>query len=90
MCYEPRLKATDSHQDPRSELDAAETVEAEASILVATPGTDDKKIHVYRFPEEQLTHVVPIVPLTDTGEFLAVLPLSPAISQIQFDSHEHG
>jgi hypothetical protein len=78
MCYEPSLKATESHQDSHSELDSAETAESETetSILVATPGTDDKKINVYRFPEEQLTHVVPIVPVTDTGEYPGVLPLT--------------
>jgi hypothetical protein len=70
MCYEPSLKATQSHQDSRSEYDSAETADAETSILVATPGTDDKKINVYRFPHEQLTHVVPIIPVTDTGEYV--------------------
>jgi hypothetical protein len=38
------------------------------SILVATPSTDDKKIHVYQFPEEKLKFVVPKVATTDTGE----------------------
>jgi hypothetical protein len=90
MCYEPSLEATESHQDSRSGFDSAETAKAETSILVATPSTDDKKINIYRFPEEQLTHVVPIVPMTDTGEYPGVLPLNLAISQIRFDFHEHN
>jgi hypothetical protein len=44
-----------------------------ASILVATPSTDDKKINVYQFPEEKLKFVVPKVATTDTGEWAILL-----------------
>ncbi|KAF2747766.1 WD40 repeat-like protein [Sporormia fimetaria CBS 119925] len=42
------------------------------SILVAVPSRDDKKIDVYRFPEERLEYVVPQIPQTDTGMAMAL------------------
>ncbi|KAF1992854.1 WD40 repeat-like protein [Amniculicola lignicola CBS 123094] len=42
------------------------------SILVAVPSRDDKKIEVYRFPDESLVCVVPRVETTDTGMVMAV------------------
>jgi hypothetical protein len=41
-------------------------------ILVAVPARDDKKIEVYRFPDEKLTCVVPRVQTTDTGELYPI------------------
>jgi hypothetical protein len=38
------------------------------SVLIATPATDDKKIYVYQFPDEELRYVVPRIPTTDSGE----------------------
>jgi hypothetical protein len=69
MCYVPNLVAT---EEPDSTM--AADADADASILVATPGTDDKKVNVYQFPEEKLTHVVPIISLADTGKCLSALP----------------
>lgn len=38
------------------------------SILVAVPARDDRKMEVYRFPDEMLAYVVPKVDSSDTGE----------------------
>ena len=46
------LAATNSSNDP---------------ILIAVPATDDKKIEVYRFPDEKLNFVAPRPQLADTG-----------------------
>lgn len=40
----------------------------DASVLIAVPARDDKKVEVYQFPQEKLTCVVPKVESKDTGE----------------------
>ncbi|OAL54432.1 WD40 repeat-like protein [Pyrenochaeta sp. DS3sAY3a] len=44
----------------------------DASIFIAVPARDDKKIEVYQFPEEKLRYVVPRAQSTDTGMVMAV------------------
>jgi hypothetical protein len=68
MCYEPQTPGDGGDQEDASSPGPRD------SILVAVPGRDDKKIEVYRFPDEKLLHIVPKVQITDTGEFES-LPL---------------
>ncbi|KAF2121433.1 WD40-repeat-containing domain protein [Lophiotrema nucula] len=42
------------------------------SVFVAVPARDDKKVEVYRFPDEKLMCVVPRVQQKDTGMVMAV------------------
>ncbi|KAF2275558.1 WD40 repeat-like protein [Westerdykella ornata] len=59
------------HRDSTQQQTASHAGVAD-SILVAVPARDDKKIEVYRFPEEKLVYVVPQVQPTDTGMTMAV------------------
>lgn len=59
MCLEPQTPGHGANQ-------AAGSIDP---ILVAVPARDDKKIEVYRFPDERLLHVVPNIESTDTGEY---------------------
>ncbi|KAF2129470.1 WD40 repeat-like protein [Dothidotthia symphoricarpi CBS 119687] len=52
--------------------DAVLPLTSDDSILVAVPARDDKKMEVYRFPDEKLRFVVPRVQPTDTGMAMAV------------------
>jgi hypothetical protein len=54
----------------RVKLEHASLAGLHDSILVAVPARDDKKVEVYRFPDESLVHVVPRVQLTDTGKMM--------------------
>jgi hypothetical protein len=61
MCYE-RTTSTEVQ-------DVSDSTKAkQGSILIATPATDDKKINVYRLPDEKLRYVVPRTSTGDTGE----------------------
>ncbi|KAF1846632.1 WD40 repeat-like protein [Cucurbitaria berberidis CBS 394.84] len=71
MCYE--------HRRNRQQLDKANLTDGCAplnlsneSILTAVPARDDKKIEVYRFPDEKLKFIVPRAQSTDTGMVMAV------------------
>ncbi|KAF2265842.1 WD40 repeat-like protein [Lojkania enalia] len=61
-------------------------------ILVAVPSRDDKKIEVYRFPDEKLAYVVPRVQPTDTGMVMAVklIQRQPSNGAIVIAGYEGG
>ncbi|KAF2645371.1 WD40 repeat-like protein [Massarina eburnea CBS 473.64] len=46
--------------------------ESISSVLIAVPARDDKKVEVYRFPDEKLAYVVSRVEPKDTGMVMAV------------------
>lgn len=59
MCLEP----------PTPGHGASQAAGSADPILVAVPARDDKKIEVYRFPDERLLHVVPNIESRDTGQY---------------------
>jgi hypothetical protein len=61
MCYE---RSTSTEMQNISDSTKA----TQDSILIATPATDDKKINVYRLPDEKLRYVVPRTSTGDTGQ----------------------
>lgn len=63
MCHEHRTLGGGVDQEGASRTTPSD------SILVAVPSRDDKKIEVYRLPEERLVHVAPKVQIKDTGMF---------------------
>jgi hypothetical protein len=68
MCYEHLSQAAEPHNISHSMQQS--TLPERESILIATPATDDKKINVYRLPQETLRYVVPRASTTDTGACL--------------------
>ncbi|KAF2659207.1 WD40 repeat-like protein [Lophiostoma macrostomum CBS 122681] len=71
MCHERCSSSNSGHG--RTELDEPKAPpETCEPVLVAVPSRDDRKIEVYRFPEEQLAYVVPRVQLLETGMVMAV------------------
>lgn len=70
MCY------VAAQAGPNGPFDAERDAQPEAdhihaSVLVAVPARDDKKVEVYQFPEEKLRYVVPRAQSKDTGECYA-------------------
>lgn len=63
MCY-------DGTQGSKTESEKGHAFSAVSSdsILVAVPARDDRKIEVYRLPDEKLAYIVPRVETADTGK----------------------
>lgn len=73
MCYELEPPPSDVQCRGETRLHATQTT-LNDSVLVAVPARDDKKIDIYRFPDEKLLHVVQRVESTDTGKLSATGP----------------
>ncbi|KAF2813097.1 WD40 repeat-like protein [Mytilinidion resinicola] len=70
MCLEQ--PATDPSKD-QSVAGQGDTKDSTTgSILVAVPGTDDKKVDIFQLPSEQRIHTVPRVISSDTGMIMAL------------------
>lgn len=68
VCYAPAQEKALGDNNTNVEA-RSKASEKHASILVAVPARDDKKVEVYQFPEEVLKYVVPRAQSKDTGKY---------------------
>ncbi|KAH7398413.1 WD40-repeat-containing domain protein [Pyrenochaeta sp. MPI-SDFR-AT-0127] len=72
MCYEHPAEKKQQRDTTSSTKGSTLGRSSNASILIAVPARDDKKIEVYRFPDEKLKFIVQRAQSTDTGMVMAV------------------
>lgn len=80
MCYESPAVNRQQGDGIEPDRGRAPPTRVSESILVAVPSRDDKKIEVYRFPDEKLVSIVPRVQTIDTGMVMAVKLLHHQLS----------
>lgn len=69
MCYENVEEMESQRNSASSTMGSASGNSSNASILIAVPARDDKRIEVYQFPDEKLKFVIPRASSTDTGMY---------------------